>query len=501
MGSLELRLDKQHLGIEMSLGVVARVRQIKDAAGDFPARPEDREVVIPAGRQAKRRLDDVPAGTYRIEARLPSGEVLREIRQVTDDPHAPAEVVFDADHSPREWLSWQRLAGNVPSQQEYETWLTKLAEHIVRAAKAKDSAAKPIEIDKTVIQALGAVVRNLHIKFQPLIGSVAKILARTRGRQIKTGAETAPAPIDAPSPVPATAAPAELELLQADPRAATDLWDAVASLAAYTAWRRTALRHVGCEVTRHDDRELTLWRIMQVDRAGSTVTARAGKRLPLRCLAVMRKGDGVDVITLPVPWPLDADLPAPAIEILREAGTAESGRTTTTVCDAVVGGLIMYLNNGRLADAATVLAEADRTGLVERLMSEKSDNPLAACAAAYVGFATLSGDERPRWAPWLSNLENWFEWLPDGAIVHAAYRLRTAQTRDDLDGALASLKQAYRRGIPFYTAGLQHLMNGLYTFSEQDTEAKAMYDKVGAVALRVDPTQAFNHITIAARSR
>ena len=43
-------------------------------------------------------------------------------------------------------------------------------------------------------------------------------------------------------------------------------------------------------------------------------------------------------------------------------------------------------------------------------------------------------------------------------------------------------------------------MNGLYTFSATDSEAKAMHEKVSAVASRVDPNQAFNQITIPAPS-
>jgi hypothetical protein len=502
MGSLGLRFDKQHLGIEINLGVVARVRQIKDAEGNFPVDPEDREVVIPAGAQATRTLSDVPAGTYRIEARLPSGEVLRETRTVAD---VPQEVVFNAGHSPHEWLSWQRFAGNVPSQQEYETWLTKLAEEIVRAAQAKQGMSMSIDIDRTTIQKAATLVRDLHLKVQPAIQYVAELFAKVRGgRPASVPDETAgtmSAPVESAPPEQAAATPSEFELVQVDPRAGGDLWGAAASLSAWTAWRRTASVDGGCMALRTDDRQLTLWRITQVDRIRGGAPSRPGDTtIPRRCLAVIRRGDGVDVITLPVPWPLAAGQPAAEIQILREAGTSESGRTTTTVCDDGVGSLIMYLSNGQIADAATVLAEADRTGLIEQLMSDKFANPLAACAAAYVGFATLSGDDRPRWTSWLVNLETAFEWIPDGAIVRAAYLIRTAQTRADLEAALASLKTAYRRGIPFYTAGLQHLMNALDTFSAKDAEAKTMYESVRAVASRVDRNQAFNQITIAPTS-
>jgi hypothetical protein len=272
----------------------------------------------------------------------------------------------------------------------------------------------------------------------------------------------------------------------------------VASMPAWTAWRDTAQQDDTLAVARNDDRQVTLWRITQRDRT-RRVLAPSGNSVPTRSLAVMQRGDGVDVILLPVPWPLNAAIPAATLEILREAGTSESGRTTLTVRDEFVGSLIMYLNNAQMSDAAAVLAEANRDGLVEDLISEKLDNPFAACAAAYVGLATRSGEGMPpRWTNWFENLMNLFEWLPDGAVIRAAYLLKTAQTREDLDTALASFKTAYRRGIPFYTAGLQHLMNGLYMFSEKDAAAKAMNEKVSAVASRVDRDRAFTQITIAA---
>lgn len=501
MAQIDLRFDKQHLGNDVALGVVTRVRQIKDAEGNFPAHPTDQEVVIPAGTRTTRQLKDIPAGTYRIEARLPSGEVLRKTEVVTED--RAADVTFEPAHSPEEWLSWQRFAGNVPSQDQYETWIKDLAQQILQSAKAKEDAAKPIVIDQTMVQGLASFLRSLHLKVQPIVQVLGGYASKATGGVFSSStgdgapnAWTAPSP---PKPQPA-AEPAEFELLQASPLVAGELWDAVASLPAWTAWRKTALPHEGCTYARRNDRQLSLWQITQVDRTGHFVTAPSGQSMPMRCVAVMQRGNGVDVITLPVPWPMDSNLPAVVLEILRESGTSEAGKTSVTIRDEVVGSLIMYLSNGQMADAATMLGEAVSSGLIEDLISEKGSNPLAACAAAYVGIATLSGDEQPHWVSWLDNLKSRFEWVPDGAIVHAAFLIRKARTREELNVALASLKEAYRRGIPFYTAGLRHLMNGLYRFSANDAEAKAMHEKVMAVASRVDPDQAFNQITIPAPS-
>lgn len=494
MGHLELRFEKQNLGGDVDLGVVARVRQIKDAAGRYPAEPEDREIVIPAGVHATKKVNDIPPGTYRIEARLPSGEVLRETREISDSGE-PVEVVFRTDHSPHDWLSWQRFAGNVPSQKEYENWISDLAQQIVRSAKAKEDAAKPIEIDPVVIQGWAKVARGIHLKVQPVLKSLSDIAAKIGGELISTTVSNQEAPGPEPAPPPATA---EFELLQVDPQKGEQLWDAVVSLPAWTAWRQTAQAHDGCVANRRDDRNLTLWRIDQVDRT-RRVTIASGESVPVRCLAVLRRGDGIEVLMLPVPWPLHLDDPPAGLEVLREAGTSASGRTTVTVRDNLVGSLLMYLGNGKMGEAATVLAAAAKGNLIDDLVSDKARNPLAACAAAYIGLATLSDDaEPPRWAAWLENFKSRFVWLPDGAIIQAAYLLKTARSRDDLDRARDVLKDAYRRGIPFYTVGFRHLTNGLYTFADEDPEAKTMHKAISAVGLRVDPNQTFNQITIGA---
>ncbi len=503
MGQLELRFDKRNLGSDLKLGVVARVRQIKNAEGKFPLEPQEREVVIPAGTSATRTVDDLPPGTYRIEARLPSGQVLRETRKVADEQSVG--VVFDAGHSPHEWLSFQRLAGNVPSQAQYEEWVNKIAEQINEFAKAKADAAKPIQIDPATIRGWARFLHGTHVTIQPVLKSISDLLNKAKelsGAVLTTsGAEGENKQVDVP-PVaapdaPVVAKPAEFELLEADPAHASSLWDAVVSMPAWMAWRQNTQPDATLAAQRMDDRQLTLWRIDQNDR-GRRVVAPSGKPVPLRSIAVMQRGDGVDVIPLPVPWPLTTAMPPAAIEILREAGTSESGRTTLTVRDEFVGSMIMYLSTGRMADAAAVLAEANHDRLIEELISEKGDNPFAACAAYYVGFPTLpAGETPPRWINWLENLMDLFEWLPDGAVIRAAYLLKTAKVPADLDASLAAFKTAYRRGMPFYTAGLQHLLNGLYTFSATDAEAKAMHEKVAAVACRVNPDRAFTQITIA----
>ena len=496
MARLDLRLDKANMGNDMRLGIVARVRQVRDASGGYPDEPLEREVVIPAGISQTRTVDGLPFGTYRIEARLPSGQVLRETRELSPGRET-ASAVFNAGGSPHEWLALQRLAGNVPSEAEYEQWLGKLADQVNDFAKAKLTAAKPFEVDPATLGRLARLLRSAHLKVEPYLKSMASRfggssvdLKTTIDDGLAKGITIEPAPAQAPHP-------AEFEIVQALPLPGEPTWEAMASMPAWTAWRAAAQTDVTVGVERVDDRQLTLWRLIQNDRT-RRVLGPAGRQMPMRSFVAMRRGEGVDVMPLPVPWPMQSFMPPAAIEILRESGVTDAGRTALTVRDDFVGSLILYLGNGQMADAATVLAEVNRENLIEDLISDKLDNPFAACAAAYVGIATVAATATPpRWTFALDNLMNLFDWLPDGAIIRGSHLLKTAKSRPDLDQALASFKMGFRRGIPFYTVGVQQLLNGLYTFSEEDAEARAMHGKVSAVASRVDGSQAFTQIMIA----
>jgi hypothetical protein len=480
MGRLDIRLDKHHLGQDLELAIVADVLQIKNQHGNFPDDPFEQEVVIPAGLTSHREVE-VPAGTYRTRARLPSGEVMSRTDVVLDD-EAKVPVVFETGRSPHEWLSWQRLAGNVPSQQEYEKFLTDMAKRISDAVEQRKGVK--IEVRPATIGWAAGKLRQLHLWVSdrfPTLGPPANPASDS------IATESDPAP-------PVVPAPVEFELIQASPADGAALWKALSSQAEWNDWRRTAIAHGGYSFHRDDDRGLTLWRVSQDNRDKSFVRTATGD-VPLRCLAALRRGDGLDIALLPVPWPLDPNDVPVKIEILREAGAATSGRTTVVVQDPRLGGLLMYLGSGRIGKAAAVLVEANKQGMIDVLLEEKQENPIAACAAAYVAIASMAIDNRVRWNHVLDRLAR-FEWLPDGAIIKAAYYLKIATTKADLDEARNSLKVAYARGLPFFTVGLQHLQQGLYSFSEKDAEAKQMHEAVTKVALRIDPDQAFTLIQL-----
>src|SRR5262249_844788 len=60
-------------------------------------------------------------------------------------------------------------------------------------------------------------------------------------------------------------------------------------------------------------------------------------------------------------------------------------------------------------------------------------------------------------------LANWMQWLPDGAVIDAWYRMRLP--KPDFVKARQRLVEAVARGLPIYTRGLRSLIGGLAAFA------------------------------------
>ena len=69
------------------------------------------------------------------------------------------------------------------------------------------------------------------------------------------------------------------------------------------------------------------------------------------------------------------------------------------------------------------------------------------------GYALLKLHELDRMHDWPDNLANWFESLPDGAVIAGA----AAARRGDDEAAGDWFKKAMERGIPIFSEGLSLL--------------------------------------------
>ncbi|MGR9556491.1 hypothetical protein ACU8MG_25465 (plasmid) [Rhizobium leguminosarum] len=151
-----------------------------------------------------------------------------------------------------------------------------------------------------------------------------------------------------------------------------------------------------------------------------------------------------------------------------------------------------------LMTAATLPKAAIAFDQARDLLFGKGEHPLAATAGGYVLLA--AGRHEDSWHGWVDNLANWFPEIPDGAILRAALRLRFPKAQASDAEAKASLIEAFDRGIPYYSAGISWLLDGLSQFAG-DPAVDEKLRLVHKVALRLDVSQAFTVIRTTKRGK
>jgi hypothetical protein len=189
------------------------------------------------------------------------------------------------------------------------------------------------------------------------------------------------------------------------------------------------------------------------------------------------------VVSLPLPWnTIRFHDPAPAEIMVGLEPREKKVRIGVVIADPDFAPMAGLMTAATLPKAAIAFDQA-RDMLFGKMM-----HPLAATAGAYVLLA--SGRQEDNWHAWVENLANRFPQIPDGAVLQASLRLRFPKTKDADDEAKASLLEAFNRGIPYYSAGVSWLLDGLSQFAG-DRKVDEKLKLVHAVALRLDVSQAF----------
>jgi hypothetical protein len=139
---------------------------------------------------------------------------------------------------------------------------------------------------------------------------------------------------------------------------------------------------------------------------------------------------------------------------------------------------------------ATTSVDANRVAQAEQLARAKISNPNGACVGFYY---LLHRGAFERLHSWPNNFANWFRWLPDTAVIHAAQVLQDPTIRD-FSLARSRLLQAANAGIPVYTDGLRVLYDNLSALVRgkkraEDREAKEVLSRIENVAAAADWTQ------------
>lgn len=200
---------------------------------------------------------------------------------------------------------------------------------------------------------------------------------------------------------------------------------------------------------------------------------------------VQRSAEGAQLICLPTPW-MTPDGQAEVELLVKMHSLDKALDYSMTIAEPMINTALGYINNGAIH-------------LAQRLIDFKLARSMLAGKVSYPFSATIGGyilvlgrnaqnyrEQSANWKSWVKNLDNWFEWLPDGAILHGSMQLM------DKDGdetvAYEALMRGYSRGLPFFTFGLKHLMDGMRHFARQDDAAAIeRLASLETIASRADP--------------
>ncbi len=477
MREVKLRLDTASLkGVQLDYGAVANIYDVTvDEKGK--RRPTSdgkrlRNLAIPMGPASAEDPAflsvQLEPGRYIVEAAPPNGEVIAE-EIVVDESPEPLPVRLSGEESPNESLSWQHYAGNVESAASYSSHAVSRDLLALSVDLVSVWARPPAGQDTDELAAPDGLVSRGFLFDLPAAkefgssGSAEDLFPFDQiDRQVQVAA-------------PQTAfsdASSQVYALESD-----DVLSLHGQSGAATNWRWNSGpgRHyllVRGEKTPPQYCVLPLpW--MQVDGSGEAVVEALVQTSP-------------------------ADLAA-------SGGTDQGHRIGITVRDRLVGSVLGYLGAGQLSAAATILGQAEEA--IERqaqsLLFSKGVNQPAAAAGAYALLAAQGSGQRESWYQWVKNLNNWFPWLPDGAIQYAWVLMRQERSEEGLKQARASLLEGYRRGLPYFSKGVNLLLEGLTLFANdareagtKDLEVEAARKVVWRLALRTNPRQLFTCVLL-----
>jgi hypothetical protein len=443
---------------------VARARQLLDVNGAVPVRANRHEMVLTLGGEPTEIA--VEPGLWGVELILPTGELLNEQTRVEED--GEQRVCFELGESPREWLGWQFAEGTVPERRAYEAQLERGTRRFPgprRAAPRLDGPVVPFAKAAALRKSLGSPVVTTDAYARPGVFAAQK--SRSQVTMLRF-------------------LPQELKLDSNEVERfgrALELWKALVSGLRLEA---SILDLAGLEqdegpgfLPGQNDPWHDVWRLGsegwdEQRRFAMVVTNRA-----------------VEFVSLPLPWSPDTGIVDNALlELMIDKRDVVGGsRTSVTLRDQEYFGLLSYLKTGSLALAASVAQRgAEEENMLVDVLEDKRQNPLAACASGYALLGAIDLTRERSWYTWLANLNEWFPWLPDGAILHG--RWLTLSGRGNEDEARQAFLRAFRRGIPFYSLGLSWLLEGLRQFG-RDPECVEAARLVRQVSLRSDVGQVF----------
>jgi hypothetical protein len=436
-----------------------------------------RELVPISDDQSRVQAIELQPGHYAVEVALPSGELLADFVDV--HANQDAQLVLQAERSPNEWLGWQHLAGNMMNA------LPNLP--MPSSASPAKSRSEPRAKSRSATRGpepVGAVRPKSR-------SSGARTRSAARGVEVEPAIpeetiRTLPQTIDwLPTPIPAL-----LPDLPGDP------WMELGTLAEHEPSGLAVLLNGGNAARPipagvRNDRSVA-FRVVHDGPPTSSATVLDSNLK--RDFVAVSLGDSMELLSLPLPWLVYSTWRQAIVEIVvQQVSERRDFSTSLAVRDDRLSMLLGYLTSGALG-AARDLADHARD-----MLYYKMENPLAAAAGGYALVGTASDNSKQEWHGWVKNLCDRFPYVPDGAIQMAQLHLRLRKSSDDLDKARTCIKQAYGRGLPFYSLGMRWLLDGLDKLAGDDPELLAMQKAVQRMARRSHPHSPFTILRLGKR--
>lgn len=524
MARLRLHLDKYLGGLPTTDGAVTHLYGL-DAQGRRDPTRDHRDLVIPAGRTEARLTVEVEPGGYLIEAILPSGDIATDQVEVAEGATVSVQLV--APHSPHEWLSWQQYLGNVPAEPDAPR--KGSGRRTASARSARPASTQLERVDQYVGRAPEIELDHARSSWDRLWRDERRLGDRAGSQYVRPsrgfedffkagrggglGGYSDTRPPDRISVGPVIKGQRATRTM---PRAAPlpawpVLWyvgSPVESLSGLTpdganSWNLVIEESLGgnplaglgfkAKQVQHRmrDNERQIFSIGAGGQANDDKRdrSRAGVT-PRRYVVAVQPEGPVELACLPVPWQNGLQGRVPIEVLVRRQPLHGETMIAMSPRDPSIGSALGYMGTGALANARVIFDRA------RALLFEKQINPLGAAAGGYVLLATDQGQQDQAWHQWIENLANWFGWLPDGMILLGRLRMRSRRNEADLRVARQAFFDAYDRGIPYYSLGLQWLVDGLGLLATNDNEARKRLAAVQRVAWLANLQQPFTTLRL-----
>jgi hypothetical protein len=461
MAELHVRFEDENLQLAEDEGVLTN---IYSSHGKSVRRTS---IPVASSKYKKFELD---AGTYLVECILPSGRIVT--KDVVLEKDEVKRISIETERSSHEWLAWQQYTGNVAERKAYERARVDTVTKQVDpwSEKLRGPGANTFGLRKTRLEGTNSIYQ--------------KVLTLPETPADRAAADDRQEMVD------------ELmltELFEAsgDPIFNGQmLWDTIVNLngpdsgnqmVSLMADSRSSLRPPTTE------RRFEPIAPMDLDEISRRFLILPKTEPPIRSLFFWSPS-GAELLRLPGEWINSKENTTSSIDVLVDVSTSTPEfRSSVTVHDPTLISALAYWSAGSVPTAGQHFQRA-----ATAMLFEKQLNPFAAAMGGYILLSLGDPDSKDNWPQWIGNLFNWFEWLPDGAVLKGWLELKQKKPEQ----ALTSFRVAVERGVPVFSMGIKQLLNGLRLFSSEDGRAKELQQRVQKVAWRTNMSQPFTTIRL-----